>query len=128
MDLIKSVAWLHVEQGNVLCVRTRGKDKFYIPGGKIDPGERPEAALMREIKEELNVALDAASITPAVEIIAQAHGFDGEKQVAMQCFFADHQGAIAASSEIEAILWVGPDEIHHCAPAAQQAIAFIASR
>ncbi|CAM3015547.1 hypothetical protein MOVI109754_12650 [Moritella viscosa] len=34
MDSIRSVAWLHAENNKILCVRTKGKHKFYISEGK----------------------------------------------------------------------------------------------
>ncbi|MBU3823856.1 MAG: NUDIX domain-containing protein [Candidatus Oceanisphaera merdipullorum] len=126
MELIRSVAWLHVENGKVLCVRTKGKDKFYIPGGKIDLGEKPKVALVREIKEELGVSLDESSILPAITIVAAAHGFNSGQKVEMQCFYAQYNGVISESSEIEEIKWVHNDFQLICAPAAQKAIKFLA--
>ena len=46
-----------IRKGNKILATQRGygefKDGWEFPGGKIEPGERPEEALKREIKEEL---------------------------------------------------------------------------
>ena len=57
---IKVVAAIIRKDGTVLATQ-RGygdyKDWWEFPGGKIEPGETPEAALVREIKEELDSLL-----------------------------------------------------------------------
>ena len=46
--LVDALAWVCVRDGRVLKVRSRGKDVFYLPGGKREPGESDAAALVRE--------------------------------------------------------------------------------
>jgi BirA family biotin operon repressor/biotin-[acetyl-CoA-carboxylase] ligase len=60
------------DQGQVLCVK-RGASKFAstafrweFPGGKIDPGETPAQAAVREVQEELNLPIRALSDGPVV--------------------------------------------------------------
>ncbi|WP_308287346.1 NUDIX domain-containing protein [Actinomadura parmotrematis] len=43
------------EGGRVLSTRSRGKDVWYLPGGKREAGESDERTLLREIAEELAV-------------------------------------------------------------------------
>jgi 8-oxo-dGTP pyrophosphatase MutT (NUDIX family) len=55
--VIDTVAWVHLDNGRILCARPRGKDIFYIPGGKREGAESDLQTLLREIAEELAVAL-----------------------------------------------------------------------
>ena len=55
--LIDTVAWVRAENGRVLCARPRGRDIFYVPGGKREGRESDLQALLREIAEELTVTL-----------------------------------------------------------------------
>ncbi|MGV0877139.1 NUDIX domain-containing protein [Martelella sp. FLE1502] len=56
-DIRIAVALIINSQGEMLTVRKRGTTAFMQPGGKIDAGETPIAALVRELREEL--ALEA---------------------------------------------------------------------
>ncbi len=58
MRIIDKVAWLRIEDGRILSTRSHGKDVFYFPGGKREPGESDLDTLTREIAEELTVTVD----------------------------------------------------------------------
>ena len=74
IPVIDKLAWIHIEDGRVLGARSRGKDVYFIPGGKREAGESDEEALVREVREELSVTLDASSLRPLGVFEAQAHG------------------------------------------------------
>ena len=57
VTVIDTVAWVHLVNGKILCARPRGKDVFYVPGGKREGAESDLQTLLREIAEELTVAL-----------------------------------------------------------------------
>ncbi|MDP8040074.1 MULTISPECIES: NUDIX hydrolase [Pasteurellaceae] len=54
---IDKLAWLYIQNNQVLMARSKGKEKFYLPGGKREQGEDDNTALIQEIKEELCVDL-----------------------------------------------------------------------
>jgi 8-oxo-dGTP diphosphatase len=105
--VIDKIAWLHVVDGRILSTRSRGKDVFYLPGGKREPGETDAETLVREIREELAVAITPASIAAVGTFEAQAHGHAAGTVVRMTCFTAEYSGTPEASSEIEEIAWLG---------------------
>ncbi|WP_439615125.1 NUDIX hydrolase [Shinella sp.] len=56
------------ENGETLLVRKRGTGAFMQPGGKIEPGETPKAALARELREEIGLDIAPSRMAPAAEI------------------------------------------------------------
>ena len=66
--LLVVAAALFDAQGRILLAqRPEGKQLaglWEFPGGKLEPGETPEAALVRELAEELSIAVNEASLEP----------------------------------------------------------------
>lgn len=114
--MIDAIAWIHIHQHKLLCVRTQGKDAFYLPGGKREPGESDQQTLMREVCEELNVRLNPDTITWFQTYEADAHGHGIGTQVRMPCYLAEFEGTFQPRAEIAEMAWFGKDERDRCAP------------
>ncbi len=97
---IDKLAFIHVKDKQVLVTLSKGKDVWYIPGGKREGTETDIEALTREVKEELNVDLIPGTIRHFGTFEAQAHGKEEGTAVRMTCFMGDFTGEITASSEI----------------------------
>ena len=93
--------------GRMILVRKRGTRAFMQPGGKFEPGEMPEQALIRELNEELGYELDATEFEPMGRFSARAANEPGHL-VDCDVFFVrvDSEGVVAA--EIEELRWVDP--------------------
>jgi len=102
--VVDTVAWVHLRNGMILCARPRGKDVFYIPGGKREGTESDLQTLRREIAEELTVALRPATVRHAGTY--RADHPDGTV-VRMSCYTGEYSGTLAASSEIDELAWFG---------------------
>lgn len=103
---IDTVAWVLVENGRILCARPRGKEIFYIPGGKREGAESDLQTLLREIAEELTVALLPATVTHVGTYEAdQPSGHPDGATVRMSCYAGDYSGTLAASGEIDELAW-----------------------
>ncbi|MFD0000633.1 NUDIX domain-containing protein [Nocardia sp. NPDC127526] len=113
--LIDTVAWVRIESGRILCARPAGKDVFYIPGGKREGSETDLETLVREIEEELTVALVEASVAH----VGTYEAVVPEAVVRMACYTADYAGTIAVSSEIEEIAWFTYADRPHVPPVDQ---------
>ena len=125
---LRTVGWLHVRDGRLLAVRSAGKDRFFVPGGKVEPGESDTTALVREIREELGVDLDPTTVRPAFVAEAPGHGLDG-RLVRMQCFHADPlpgSAEPAAHAEIAEIAWLTPADADRVPPAGRIVLARLA--
>jgi len=115
-ECIDKLAFIHLENETVLVSLSRGKDTWYIPGGKREAGESDEQALIREVKEELNVDILPETITHYGTFEAQAHGKPEGTVVRMTCYTAEFTGALKATSEIESIAYFGYADIDKTAP------------
>ncbi|MDT0266056.1 NUDIX domain-containing protein [Streptomyces sp. DSM 44915] len=114
--LIDTVAWVHLEDAKILGARSKGKDVFYIPGGKRAPGESDLETLTREVREELTVEIDPATARHVGTYTAAAHGHPAGTLVRMACYTADYRGTLTASSEIEEIAWLALADRERTAP------------
>jgi 8-oxo-dGTP diphosphatase len=103
--LIDTVAWVRIENGHILCARPRGKDVFFIPGGKREGAETDLETLVREIEEELTVFLDPGTAVHVGTYEAQVPGLSEATVVRMACYTADYQGELVPSSEIAEVAW-----------------------
>lgn len=106
MTTIDKVAWLHLEDGRILSTRSRGKDVWYFPGGKREPGESDVQTLVREISEELAVAIAPDSAVHAGTFEAQAHGHETGVVVRMTCYTASYEGTLTPSNEVAELAWL----------------------
>jgi 8-oxo-dGTP diphosphatase len=105
--MIDKIAWLHLHDGQLLSTRSRGKDRYYLPGGKREPGETDAQTLLREIQEELTVALDPTSLVYAGIFEAPAHGHPTGVLVRMTCYWAPrYTGTLQPAAEIEEVVWL----------------------
>lgn len=109
METIDKLAWIYIKERKILSTRSRGKNVWYIPGGKREAGESDQTALLREIKEELNVELVPESLKYIGIFHAQAHGKPEGTIVQMTCYSAEFIGEIKSSGEIEEIAWFVSD-------------------
>lgn len=107
-----AAALLHDEAGRLLLVRKRNTQAFMQPGGKIEPGETPQAALLREIAEELGIEPEASSCTFLERIEAPAANEPGHI-VRADLFVLRWCGPVAIAAEIEEALWVTPEEAQY---------------
>ncbi|MEV4258424.1 NUDIX domain-containing protein [Spirillospora sp. NPDC049652] len=117
--VIDKVAWIRLEDGRILTARSHGKDTHYLPGGKREPGETDEQTLVREIAEELTVALDPATVRHAGTWEAQAHGKDEGVVVRMTCYTADYTGDLTPAAEIAETAWLGHADRDRVSPTVQ---------
>jgi 8-oxo-dGTP pyrophosphatase MutT (NUDIX family) len=106
METIDKLAWIEIKDGQLLSTRSKGRTKFYIPGGKREIDESDFAALSREIKEELSVDLKEETVNYFGTFQAQADHHAEGVEVKMTCYTGAYTGTIQAASEIEEVVWL----------------------
>lgn len=125
---VDALAWVRVEDRRLLVVRTAGKDLFYLPGGKREPGESDFEALRREVREEVTVNLMPDTVAALGRFRAPAHDYPAGTIVDLSCYTADFEGSITPAAEIAEVEWFGPEDVDRCAPAVRLVIGALNQR
>jgi len=108
MKTIKVAAAIIEHDGKVFATQ-RGYGPWAgwweFPGGKIEPGETPQQALVREIEEELDTEIEVGELLTTVE-------YDyPEFHLSMDCFLCTVKSGHLVLKEHEAARWLGPDDL-----------------
>ncbi|MCD8076031.1 MAG: (deoxy)nucleoside triphosphate pyrophosphohydrolase [Lachnospiraceae bacterium] len=109
MNTIKVVAAV-IRQEDKIFATQRGygefKDGWEFPGGKIEPGETPQEALVREIREELETNIKVKDRIARIEYDYPAF------HLSMDCFWAEVASGNLVLREHEAAKWLAKDELY----------------
>lgn len=108
MKQIEVVAAI-IRKGDEIFATQRGygewKDWWEFPGGKIEPGETPENALKREIREELSAEINVDKFLCTVE-------YDYPKfHLTMHCYLCTLRSDTLRLNEHKAARWLRKDEL-----------------
>lgn len=109
--IVAACALLDPEGAVLIAKRPEGRPLaglWEFPGGKIEAGEDPEEALIREIHEELGIDIAKSDLTP---LIFASHAYPDFHLLMPVYLCRRWQGSVAAR-EGQELLWVRPDALH----------------
>ncbi len=108
--LVAACALIDTDGRVLLTRRPPGKPMaglWEFPGGKVEPGERPEDALIRELKEELGIEVREACLSP---LTFASHSYD-DFQLLMPLWVCRRWDGFVKPSEGQECTWVRPERL-----------------
>jgi 8-oxo-dGTP diphosphatase len=108
--LVAAAALVDVDGRVLICKRPAGKQLaglWEFPGGKVEPGETPEACLIRELHEELGIEVAEACLAP---FVFASYGYDSF-HLLMPLYLCRRWKGVVQALEHEALAWVRPNAI-----------------
>lgn len=116
MKLVLVVACALIDPDGRVLIAQRPEGKalaglWEFPGGKLEPGERPEAALIRELDEELGITVKEACLAP---LTFASHAYD-DFHLLMPLYICRRWEGQVASREAQALKWVRPAKLRELA-------------
>ena len=108
--LVSAVALIDVDGRVLLAQRPEGKSLaglWEFPGGKVEAGETPEAALIRELKEELGIDTWASCLAP---LTFASHAYD-DFHLLMPLFACRKWQGTPMAHEGQVLKWVRPNDL-----------------
>jgi len=110
LGLVVAVALIDTDGRVLLAQRPPGKDMaglWEFPGGKLQAGETPEAALIRELHEELGIETGQSCLAP---LTFASHAYD-RFHLLMPLYTCRVWRGIVTAREHQALAWVLPDRL-----------------
>ena len=108
--LVAAVALIDADGRVLLAQRPEGKSMaglWEFPGGKVEPGETPEAALIRELEEELGIGTWASCLAP---LTFASHSY-ADFHLLMPLFACRRWQGIATPREGQKLAWVRANDL-----------------
>lgn len=108
--LVAAAALIDVDGRVLICQRPEGKQLaglWEFPGGKVEPGETPEACLIRELEEELGIQVAKACLAP---FVFASHEY-GSFHLLMPLYLCRKWEGQVQNREHKAMAWVKPNKL-----------------
>ena len=106
--LVVAVALIDTDGRILIAQRPEGKQLaglWEFPGGKVEPGERPEQALIRELKEELDIDVKEACLAP---FVFTSHAYESF-HLLMPVYLCRRWSGVVKAREHAGLAWVKPN-------------------